>query len=261
MDKDKPWAILDPTGKKIVLLPAPDTDRHDWLETRTPGASTNASPSTSFAQLLDESDGSVTSSQENIETAKGATVDVMLASLNSIRSKDVDRGQAVGPAEAFFPNLSAGYQIVGDYLIEDTENLDNISDASNEGDLPFTIDNLIEFDDEDDANESPTSPIFMPPMHELSGGGNLDEEFPHLNNRNVTAFRDSTDPTRAALNRRLPTPELGESSGISQMGMPELHTPVPSRKRKVPYSDKTYDGVTPVQRKIISTTKRRKVMT
>ena len=189
----------------------------------------------------------------------------MLASLNSARNNESDRGHAVGPSEAFFPSLIPGLQVVGDYLIDDMDNfLDNTSDISNEADLPITMDDFIAFDDDEasDANESPTSPaIFMPPIHQLSGAGRLDEEYPHLNNQNVTAFRNSANPARAALNRRSPTPELYDSGRISQVGRPELHTPAPSRKRKAPYSDKIYDDVTPVQRKIISTTKRRKVMT
>lgn len=252
---------MDPLGKKIVLLPAPETDRHDWLHERighTPVTSPNASPTTPLAHLIEESDQSVTSSQENVETVlNGAQADVMIAGLALAQAVGVDRGQATGPAEAFYPPL--GFQVVDDYIVEpdDATAFDNFSDISNEADLPIPIDNFIKFDDEDDSDpdDSPTSPtIYMPPLHELSGNRNIDDQFAHLNNRNVTAFRRSADPTFAAMNR------LDSYSHDIPIAQPTT----PGRKRKamnLPYQDPLYEGVTPVQRILIDTTKRRRVLT
>jgi hypothetical protein len=140
------------------------------------------------------------------------------------------------------------------------ENLDDL-DFSNEGDLPMSMTDLIEFDDEDDSDgdESPTSPaIYMPPVHELFGSRTVHEQFPHLNNRNVTAFRQSTDPARISNT----TPSLAHIDiDIGQNPLQATETRTPSRKRKAaPYTDKLYDGVTPTSRRLL-TPKRRKVMT
>lgn len=184
----------------------------------------------------------------------------MLAGLNSVQNNDADRGHATGPSEAFYP--PAGYQVVGDYVVgPDDINSDKNSDVSNEGDLPMTMDDLIEFDDDEGSEmETPTTPtIFMPPLHELSSARSVNEEFAHLNNRNVTAFRRSADPARAALNRLHSLPDTC-SSPTTTAGP---STPTYGRKRKaapLPYEGRHYDGVTPVQRKVVSTTKRRKVM-
>lgn len=250
VDKDKSWGVFDPESEKIVILAAPDTGRYDWLEKRYQGSDDSASdtPEASPSQLLDESDESIISGQENPGTA-----DLMLASLISPANANGDHGQATGPVEAFFPPL---FQTAGDYLVG-PENLDDDLDFSNEGDLPMSMTDLIVFDDEDDSDgeESPTSPaIYMPPVHELFGSRSVHEQFPHLNNRTVTAFRRSTDPAR--LSNGLPSlPHLD----IGQQPLQETRTP--TRKRKAaPYTDKLYEGVTPTSRKL-ATPKRRKVMT
>ena len=64
------------------MLPAPDSQRHDWLDAQlrrdydAPGDAT-------LDQLLDESDGSMTSSQDIMETTMEGKADIMLAGLNS----------------------------------------------------------------------------------------------------------------------------------------------------------------------------------
>jgi hypothetical protein len=251
VDRDKSWGLFDPESEKIVILAAPETGRHDWLAERSDGSEDSASetPEASPRELLEESDDSLTSSQENSGTA-----DLMLASLISPTSSSGDHGQATGPVEAFFPPL---YQTAGDYLVG-PENFDDL-DFPNEGDLPLSMTDLIEFDDEDNSegDEFLTSPaIYMPPMHELFGSQSVHEQFPHLNNHTVTAFRRSTDPSRAST--RLPSlPHID----ISQQPLQGTEIRTPTRKRKAaPYTDKLYEGVTPTSRKL-HTPKRRKVMT
>jgi len=249
------WGVFDPETKKIVMLAAPETGRHDWAQKRYQGSAESASetPEVSPRQLLDESDESVISSQENPRT-----VDLMLASLISPANANGDHGQITGPVEAFFPSL---FQAAGDYLVG-PENLDEF-DFADEGDLPFSMTDLIEFDDEDDSDgdESPTSPaIYMPPVHELFGSRSVHEQFPHLNNHNVTAFRQSTDPARISHPTTPSTPSLPQID-MGQNPLQGTETRTPSRKRKpAPYTDKLYEGVTPTSR-ILHTPKRRKVMT
>ena len=252
VDKDKSWAVFDPESERIVILAAPETGRHDWLEKRYQGSEDSASetPEASPRQLLEESDESVISVQENL-----GSPDFMLASLNSPAHVSGGHGQNTGPLEAFFPPL---FQAAGDYLVG-PESLDDDFDFTNEGDLPMSMTDLIAFDDEDDSDgdESPTSPaIYMPPVHELFGSRSVHEQFPHLNNRNVTAFRASTDPTR--ISARLPDIPIIE---LGQQPLQGTETPTPSRKRKAaPYKDKLYEGVTPTSRRL-HTPKRRKGMT
>jgi hypothetical protein len=252
VDQDKPWGILDASGKRVVMLPAPDSQRHDWLDAQlrrdydAPGDAT-------LDQLLDESDGSMTSSQDIMETTMEGKADIMLAGLNS--NKNNTGPQATGPSEAFYP--PTGYQVAGDYLISHEELGQTFSD-SDEGDIPMDIRNFISFDDEpSDDEDSPTSPavvINMPPVSELPGYA-VDNDFPHLNNRNVTAFRRNADPAQAVLNT---TPNF-TSFSQSEASSPRPHTPKTSHKRKasnLPYQSPVYQGVTPVQRHVWHPTKR-----
>ena len=251
VDKDKMWGVFDPEKKKIVLLAVPETGRYDWLAERNEasGDSANETPEVSPRQLLDESDESVISNQEN-----PGTVDLMLASLTSPTNANGDHGQTTGPVEAFFPPL---FQTAGDYLVS-PELLDDL-DFTNEGDLPLSMTDLIEFDDEGDSDgdESPTAPaIYMPPVHELFGSRSVHEQFPHLNSHNVTAFRRSTDPTSFS-NRTTP---LLPAIDIGQSLLQGTEARTPTRKRKAaPYTDKLYEGVTPASR-VLHTPKRRKTL-
>lgn len=239
-------------------MPVPNTDRHDWLEERRQDPSPSSSPEVALAELLDESDGSVTSSQENTDI--NGVADAMLASLNSAPRVDANTAHDLIIPEGVF-----GHQVVGDYLLtaDDIFDIDGNSDVSNEADLMGDLNDFIQYDDEDDsdAEEGLTSPaIHMPPLHELSGARSVNEQFAHLNNRNVTAFRRSADPAHAALNRRLSLPEIDSRPPVSALG---TVTPE-SRKRKTPsaaYKNDVYKGVTPVQRKVITTMKRRKLTT
>lgn len=256
VDQDKPWGILDASGKRVVMLPAPDSQRHDWLDAKlrrdydAPGDAT-------LDQLLDESDGSMTSSQDIMETTMEGKADIMLAGLNSSRNNAGPTGQATGPSEAFYP--PTGYQVAGDYLISQEDLTGTFSD-SDEGDIPMDMRNFISFDDEpSDEEDSPTSPtvvINMPPVSELPGFA-VNDEFPHLNNRNVTAFRRNADPAQAVLNT---TPTFSNFSR-SEASSPRPLTPRTSHKRKasnLPYQSPVYQGVTPVQRHVWHPTKRLK---
>ena len=265
VDKDKPWAILDPSENRVVFLPAPETGRHEWLDERINQPYSNsaeASPAISLAQLLDESDQSVTSSQANGEIMlRAAKMDLMLSGLNSNQHSGADRGHATGPSEAFYP--LSDFQIVGDYLVgpEDMDDQDRNSDVSNEAHLNISLDNFIKYDSDDasDDEDSPTSPVIaMPPLDELPGTKNIDDEFAHLNNRNVTAFRRNADSSFANTYRNPTFPALDHDVGQPHT----MNASAPARKRKAtnpPYQDRLYDGVTPMQRKIIHTTKRRKL--
>jgi hypothetical protein len=124
------------------------------------------------------------------------------------------------------------------------------------------MEDVIQYDDEPNDSDAPTTPIFVPSIRNLS---NLGNDFSHLTNDNVTAFRRDHNPSRATL-AELNTQSFSRNS--------EFSTPARSRKRKTvdsPYTSSHYNGVTPVQRMMDTNppstpetalrTKRRRMMT
>jgi hypothetical protein len=229
------------------MLPAPDSQRHDWLDAKLrqdyddPG---NAD----LGQMLDESDGSVTSSQDVMETVKGKA-DIMIAGLNSNGNT---ASQATGPSEAFYP--PTGFQVAGDYIVSQEELAQTFSDTD-EGDIHVDLGAFVAFDNETSDDEDKPA-INMPPISELPGYV-INDEYSHLNNRNVTAFRRNADPAQAVLNT---TPTFS-SFHQSEASRPRPRTPKTGTKRKannLPYQSPVYQGVTPVQRHVWHPTKRTK---
>ncbi len=165
----------------------------------------------------------------------------MLASLNSAINDPSNLGQPIGPLEAFYPSNSF---LLGDYAVDPDDLEENFRPDEELGEDVINLADVIQFDDDTDDSEAPTSPIFMPPNRELSGIGNVNNEFAHLNNNNVTAFRRNADPAFAALSNAASFNDMDYYSS-------PFSTPAPRRKRKhhaSPYTSSHYKGVTPVQR-------------
>jgi hypothetical protein len=203
------------------------------------GASQTSSPDVGFAELIEDSDAGDRDSAADLLSAPGA--DIMLASLNSAMNDPSNLGQAIGPLEAFYP---ANSFLIGDYAIDPDDLEENFQPGEDIGEDVIKLRDVIKFDEDTDDSDAPTSPIFMPPSHELSGIGNVNNEFAYLNNHNVTAFRRNADPVFAALNN---TPSFRDMELFSS----PFSTPAPRRKRKShasPYTSSHYKGVTPVQR-------------
>ncbi|EXJ87800.1 hypothetical protein A1O1_04727 [Capronia coronata CBS 617.96] len=231
----KASGILDPSGK-IILLTNPHLLGEEFA--RRYGASETSSPDLGFAELIEDSDGG---EREPGDLVGVPGADIMLASLNSAISDPSNLGQAVGPLEAFYPSNSL---LFGDFAIDPDELEENFRPDEDTGEDVINLTDVIKFDEDTDDSEAPTSPFFMPPSRELSGLGNVNNEFAYLNNNNVTAFRRNADPAFAALNN---TPSFREMDLFSS----PFATPAPRRKRKVhasPYTSSHYKGVTPVQR-------------
>lgn len=270
VDQDKSWAILDPTGKKILQIPAANTNRHAWLDEMSQSTSTpshSASPLNPSLRLQ----GQGVSATGVLATRNGVIIntaipDVMMAGLNGVNSMaEGNRGQTVGPPEAFYSN---GLQFVGgDYAISPEPE----SDAYDEEAMPITrkpafplhefLEDLGDDESDDDNSELP---LFAPADDNLIGDN--DTLFGHLNNTNVTAFRRSADAMSASrpgtsYSYDLQTSPIADST-FALPAVP-VRTPTTSHKRKTsstPYQDeKIYGDVTPVERKVINVSKRRKM--
>ena len=167
--------------------------------------------------------------------------------------------------EAFYSNC---LQLVGgDYAISPEAE----SDAYDDEALPTTkkssfplAEFLEDLGDEESDDADSALPLFAPADENLTG----DNEglFGHLNNLNVTAFRRSADPMSASRPGSAYSYDLQMSpTASSSFALPAAptRTPKTSHKRKVsttPYQDeKIYGDVTPVERKVINVSKRRKM--
>ena len=260
-DGDKPWAVLDPSGTKVHIAPAPDTNRHDWLERKAQHVmnqllgigSAESSPRGSLATLLDDSDRSVSSSQENADAMIYGGANVMMAGLNS----GSQHGHATGPPEAFYPPSG---QFMGDFLLADDDldlDDDDRRDPTGEGRLNIA-DFIICGGDSDDEGENgeesiPASPTRPPaglpavglstPTHKKA------DSWSHLNSDNVMSFRRNADPSSASRNQ-----PWNFDLAPSTPGPNFPSSPIP-RKRKArspPYQGEHYRDVTVVERKLIT---------
>jgi hypothetical protein len=197
-----------------------------------------------------------------------AAPDVMMAGLSRNNSiAENNHGQTVGPPEAFYSN---GLQLVGgDYAITPEPESDAYEEEATPGlkKSAFPLHEFLEDLSDDDSDEGGSDlPLFAPADDNLTG--DTDGLFGHLNNMNVTAFRRSADPMSASRPSTSYSYDLQTSpiAGAS-FALPAIpvHTPKTSHKRKVsstPYQDeKIYGNVTPVERKVIHSSKRRKTTT
>ena len=198
IDEDKCWAVLDPSGKKINVCPAPATGRHEWLDKRAAEAlgiisSTVSSPQNSFATLLDEDDQSIASSQDGLEMMiNGSGANVMVAGLNGNGASSSQFGHATGPPEAFY---APGAQIVGDFLIDPAdfdEDEDDIADPTGENRLQ--LEELIAFDD-DSSDDEQTSPVFASAELNVTPRHQKTDSYSHLNSDNIMSFRRGAGPS------------------------------------------------------------------
>ncbi|KIW23364.1 uncharacterized protein PV07_11571 [Cladophialophora immunda] len=227
---DKTSGILDSSGK-IILMTNPHLLGEEFA--RRYGASQTSSPDVGFAELIEESDAG---DRDSTDLLAGPSADIMLASFNSAINDPFNQGQAVGPMEAFYPTNNFFF----DDLSVDHGDLAGDFQTDGLGEDVISLTDVIQFDSGSEDSDAPTSPIFVPPNHEL-----LSNDFAHLNNGNVTAFRRNADPAFAAMS------QLPSYLDMDYLSSP-LATPAPSRRRRKnhvsPYTSSHYKGVTPVQR-------------
>jgi len=119
-DPSKPVALVDCTGKHLVIIPAYASSRHDWLESATNSlcGTANNSPRAATMHLVDESD---TDAIVSPTTMFSSSANLMMTALGNDATPG---GQVLGPPEAFYPSRT------------------------------FTVDSSFEDDDDDDDDEA-----------------------------------------------------------------------------------------------------------
>ncbi|KAA6416143.1 MAG: hypothetical protein FRX48_00862 [Lasallia pustulata] len=247
-DPTKPIAVIDSTGKHMVIIPAQRPTKTDKLFSHvTSGNSTaNNSPRNSFAGLacgLDESDNdrSDFSSQEFMGSMCVSGANVMMPGLlhGAPGSEHTFGGQVMGPPEAFYPFKSIGPD--GEVLEDadedddeddDDENLWNVHDFIDFGDGSSEDDK----DDDDDTEVplSPTSPVATSSNATIISTGSTHNLLDHFDRGVVTAFRRNQHRHQALLRRPIPSSSLRGGGAIKGGRHIAANSPIsPLRKRKL----------------------------
>ena len=163
-DPTKPIAVIDSSGKHMVIYPAQRNPLMRKTSTTFPSSlssSSNTSPRASFvsmAKAFDESDNDPSDfSRQDLSLTLGSSADLMMPGLLHPRpSMDhLQGGQILGPPEAYFP-----FKYVGLNRSEVTD--DEESDNDNDENL-LNVHDFIDFGDESStADEKDTKPSGEP---------------------------------------------------------------------------------------------------
>ncbi|KAA8646417.1 uncharacterized protein ATNIH1004_007847 [Aspergillus tanneri] len=166
-DPNKPVALVDCTGKHLVIIPAYASSRHDWLESASNsicGTASN-SPRATTMHLVDESDTDVLASPNRTDLSPmlASSANLMMTALGNDIAPG---GQVMGPPEAFYPSR----EFAIDSSFEDDDDDDpeaglNVNDFIDFGDGSSDEEMAKVFDD--DAFTSPTTVV--PPAVVASG--------------------------------------------------------------------------------------------
>lgn len=211
-DPNKPVALVDGTGKHLVIIPAYASSRHDWLDSAAnsiPGTANN-SPRATTMHLIDESDTDALASPNHADfspmLASGANL-MMTALGNDI----APGGQVMGPPEAFYPSRD----LTIDSSFEDDDDEDPESGLNVEDFIDFGNGSSDDDMDEKPFDDELTSPAVTstvpitgaesptPTRAAESQQANSAERFlNHLDRGIVTAFRRNHNRYQALL--RLP---------------------------------------------------------
>lgn len=198
-DPNKPVAVVDCTGQRLVIIPAYASSRHDWLASATASLSGTAenSPRATTMHVVDESesDALISPTRSNYSPMISSSANLMMTAVGNDTSTG---GQVMGPPEAFYPSNNFGPS-----LDEDED------DEDDDGEDVLNVDDFIDFgngssDEEMDKDfeetDEPTSPVLASPVqpnttpitarHDDSNQRTSAERFlDHLDQGVVTAFR------------------------------------------------------------------------
>lgn len=211
-DPHKPVALVDCTGKHLVIIPAYASSRHDWLESAAnsmPGTA-NTSPRQTTLHLVDESDTDALASpnQTDLSPMLASSANLMMTALGNDLTPG---GQVMGPPEAFYPSqdftIDSSFEEDEDDDPESALNVDDFIDFGN-GSSDEEEDMDKQFDDE--AHVSPMAPPSVKSINTRTPTRKSDSQTPnneerflnHLDKGIVTAFRRNHNRYQALL--RLP---------------------------------------------------------
>lgn len=218
-DPHKPVALVDGTGKHLVIIPAYASSRHDWLEStgNSVSGTANNSPRATTMQIIDESDtDALASPNQDFSPMLASGANLMMTALGN----DINPGgQVMGPPEAFYPSRD----LTIDSSFEDDDDEDPEAGLNVEDFIDFgngSSDDELDDDDDDkpfdddtftspagaaapsalqmsDVPESPT-----PRAAESQQASSAERFLNHLDRGIVTAFRRNHNRYQALL--RLP---------------------------------------------------------
>ncbi|KAL2001402.1 hypothetical protein VTN02DRAFT_1808 [Thermoascus thermophilus] len=258
-DPNKPVALVDCTGKHLVIIPAYASSRHDWLESATNSLSgtANNSPRATTMHLVDESDTDALASpgRPDMSPMLSSGANLMMTALGNDATPG---GQVMGPPEAFYPSR--------DFAVDSSFEEDDDDD----GEAALNVDDFIDFgngssDEETDKafdDEGLTSPMQgagTPTPNraaELHQTSNAERFLNHLDKGIVTAFRRNHNRYQTLI--RLP-----QHREFMPANSPSRHASVfrhsrhidpktPTRKRKA----SGYAGGEAVRRKLMDAHRR-----
>lgn len=276
VDPTKPIALIDNTGKTMLIYPAPRSVRQTATGfVSNLSSSTTTSPRTSFAGLRSafedsEVDRSDLSSQEQPNSVFESGANLMLSGLlhGGPGMEHILGGQVLGPPEAFYPfrSINADGLTFGDNDFEDDDD---------DPEHTLNLQDFIDFGDDSSDNKpegatttensAVTSPIIESPSNsfasvrgpsqQTSGQRHLQQ----LDKRVVSSFRRN----HLALLRR--PMNINATSGIKSGRYFAANNPTsPLRKRKASHSISSatnlFSAVTTKRRVTNKTYKRNKIL-
>ncbi|KAL4921941.1 hypothetical protein BDW62DRAFT_173702 [Aspergillus aurantiobrunneus] len=260
-DPHKPVALVDCTGKHLVIIPAYASSRHDWLESAATSAcgTANNSPRATTMHLIDESDtDALVSPNMDLSPMLASSANLMMTALGN----DITPGgQVMGPPEAFYPSR--------DFAIDSSFEED---DEDEDPEAQLNVDDFIDFGDgssDEELDKESDEDVLASPMTVAAVGStngtptpnrgadphqaNSAERFlNHLDRGIVTAFRRNHNRYQALL--RLPQHrEFMPANSPSRPASVFRHARhadqrTPTRKRKA----SGYGGGEAVRRKLMN---------
>ena len=291
-DPTKPIAVIDSTGKHMLIYPAtrPRTVKKPVRRiTQSGGNSMNTSPIASFSALASgfaesDNDYSEMSSQELASPTMGSGLNLMMPGVfhGGPGSEHLRGGQVIGPPEAFYRFKS--FNANGTQLLDDDDS-DNDEEDDTTGEEILNVQDFIDFGDDSSDNEesaidqaTPTnrattsiSPGFarlstlsvpsFEPLSPVPNSPSAQDLLDHLDRGVVSAFRRNQNRHQSLLRRPALDPLAFASQG------PKLRKPLTnalmntSKKRKAsqPLHKNPYPSFGPAgRRKIANTHKRTK---
>jgi hypothetical protein len=246
VDPTKPIAVVDCTGKTMLIYPAPRSVRantpKDFINSLN--SSTTVSPRTSFLGFEDsENDHSEPSSQDQGTTMLRNTPNVMMGGLlhGAPGMESILSGQVLGPPEAFYPftSIDANGMIMDDDDDIDDEDDDDEDDPEDMLNIQDFIDFGDDSSDDDqqmaDDSDSTVLPNAGPdssPLTKIMLGKSSSSQhlLDHLDRGVVSSFRRNQ---QAHLRRPHPSAMLKSPYGIKGGRQFAASSPFnPTRKTK-----------------------------